>query len=158
MRFCAGQAGAQLAFFSGFCATRRATNRQGQFPLGFHDYTMHRYSPARWSIVISPRVFFRPILVAEKFQPALVCSSGHPASGFNFINSLSSSRGDNVAAEHPNVEGSAGSREPASAGGRRGQSSSATTAIEAVPAQSDRGNRKLSSTTLRNCHVHHGPV
>ena len=36
MRFCAGQAGTQLAFFARFCTTRRATNRQGQFLFGFH--------------------------------------------------------------------------------------------------------------------------
>ena len=36
MWFCPGQARAKLAFFSGFCTTCRATNRKGQFLLGFH--------------------------------------------------------------------------------------------------------------------------
>jgi hypothetical protein len=38
MRVCAGEAGAQFALFSGLCATRGATNREGQFLLRFHDF------------------------------------------------------------------------------------------------------------------------
>ena len=84
MRFRAGQAGTKLAFFSWLCATRGATNRQGQFLFGFHEYTMHRYSPSRWSIVTSPDVYFRPILVAEKFQPALVLFFGPSGNWLTF--------------------------------------------------------------------------
>ncbi len=36
MRLGAGQAGTELTFFAGLCATRGATNRQGQFLFGFH--------------------------------------------------------------------------------------------------------------------------
>lgn len=53
MRFCAGQASTQLAFFTWLCTTGRATNRKGQFLFGRHVYTMHGCSPTRWSIVTS---------------------------------------------------------------------------------------------------------
>jgi hypothetical protein len=53
MRLGAGQSGAQLTFLARLRATRRATNRQGQFLFDFHGYTMHRSGPTRWSIVLS---------------------------------------------------------------------------------------------------------
>lgn len=49
MRFCARQTSAKLTFFSRFCATRRAANRESQLLFGFHAYTM---SPllANWMV------------------------------------------------------------------------------------------------------------
>src|SRR3954467_3527413 len=55
MRFCARQARAELAFFSWFCATRRAANRQCLFLFDFHGYTVHGCSSIRWSIVTTAK-------------------------------------------------------------------------------------------------------
>jgi hypothetical protein len=51
MRFCARQAGTELALFAGLRAARGATNRQRFLLCDFHPYTMHGNSPERWSIV-----------------------------------------------------------------------------------------------------------
>jgi hypothetical protein len=51
MRVCSGQAGAELALFPEFRATRGTTNRQRFFLFNFHAYTMRDKSSTRWSIV-----------------------------------------------------------------------------------------------------------
>ena len=51
MRFCAGQAGTEFAFFAGLRAAGGTTNRERFLMCDFHAYTMHANSPTRWSIV-----------------------------------------------------------------------------------------------------------
>jgi hypothetical protein len=63
----AGQASAQLAFFSWLRAAGGATNRQGQFLFGFHGYTMHYRSRTKWSIVTSRQARLIAILTRDRF-------------------------------------------------------------------------------------------
>jgi hypothetical protein len=53
MRLGAGLAGAKLTLLSALGATSGATNIQGGFLLGFHNYMMHRCAATNWSIVTS---------------------------------------------------------------------------------------------------------
>ena len=55
MRFCARQAGTELALFARLRTARGATNRQRFLLCDFHAYTMHGNWPTRWSIVTIPQ-------------------------------------------------------------------------------------------------------
>jgi hypothetical protein len=53
MRLGAGQSGVKLALLSRLGAASGATNNQGLFLLGFHDYMMQDCPATSWSIVTS---------------------------------------------------------------------------------------------------------
>ena len=68
MRFCAGEAGTELALFTGLRAARGTTNRQRFLLCNFHPYTMHANSPTRWSIVTIAQSSSRRIMIVGEVE------------------------------------------------------------------------------------------
>jgi hypothetical protein len=93
MCFCAGQPRAQFALFSGLCAARRATNRQGRFLFGFHG--LHN-GPLRPNKMVNSDQSVTPLSLnncGREFHPALVLFFGQFGNRPNFVRRLSSSQG-----------------------------------------------------------------
>jgi hypothetical protein len=92
MRLCTGEAGAQFAFFSGLCATCGATNREGQFLLGFHDFHNERLPRNKMFNSDQSEIFREPIISAETVEGH--CSNSQELQVSNMSNMFNQSATD----------------------------------------------------------------
>ena len=158
MWLCARETRAQFALFSGLCAAHRATNRQGRFLFGFHGLHNERLLPNK---MVKSDQSITPLLL-NNCSREIPTSAGFVlwllAIGPYFVCPFSSTYGHNVATELLSTEGPFGSCRVALADPGGSDTNSRPIAVEGISAESNRGDRKLSSAALWNRHFHHRPL
>src|SRR6202049_3342148 len=156
MRVCAGHPSCELRFLSRFGAARGATNQKGAFLLCLHSDIMQCSSSN--TMVNSDQPGSPLWLNTDKrpFQKQRGCSLRSCLKSGCLRREFSPKLRTNVASHSSGSPGNLENRQPAchSARGRV----PAARAIEAIVAESNRGDRKLSSATVWHRHIHHGPV
>ncbi len=126
--------------------------------LTFISRIMHCCSATRWSILTSPQVTFVEYSPEAHFSTVSSGDACGPSGKWTLVTPVLPKLRKNVATKQSVSQNGPGSRRPPSARTRRGFSGSSTIELEAIAAEPNRGNRELSSATVRNRNVHHGPV